>query len=183
MPSLLPALATVVLLAQPFSAASAQPTSAPVPVTATPLAGATLAPAIAATPTPPAVVTCPTAPTPALPTAIATPDYQYRFVPRQPDRLAPCQPQIFVVELNSKDLVSSGDIDIHVVTNNYVTRVVTKNGGREGTIPQVAPTDFIAFSKLPKLPFIARGMTLDLQFVAYGVDGKTVTVSVPVKLH
>jgi hypothetical protein len=61
-------------------------------------------------------------------------------------------------------------------------KVVSRNGGREGIIPQVVPGDFEANSKLPKVPFIASGMIVDLQFIATGSTGHKTTVTVPVKL-
>jgi len=69
-----------------------------------------------------------------------------------------------------------------VTTSPDVVKVVSRNGGREGVIPEVVPGDFEAASKLPKVPFIASGMTLDLEFVATGASGAKTTVRVPVKL-
>jgi hypothetical protein len=37
-------------------------------------------------------------------------------------------------------------------------------------------------SNLPKIPFFARGFTVNLQFVAFAADGSKTSVTVPVKL-
>jgi len=118
------------------------------------------------------------------PTATATPEaYDYRFVPRQPDHPAAGQPQIFAVYLNSKKLKSLGPIDIKVATTPNAVKVLTRSNGREGTVPMIAPGDFEAKSKLPKLPFIASGISTTLEFIAVGADGQRVSVSVPVILQ
>jgi hypothetical protein len=151
----------------PSPAATAQPS---------PAAPASVAPAGA----PPAAAT--TSPGPA-PVATATPTpYAYRFVPRQPDHIEPGTPQIFAVYLNSKQLRSLGPILIKVVTSPDVTKVISRNGGQEGSIPMIAPGDFEANGKLPKVPFIAAGITIDLEFVATSSTGQKVTVRVPVRI-
>lgn len=145
-----------------------------------------LAPAPAATPS--AEQTTPTplsTPTPA-PRALSAPTpspYGYRFVPRQPSHLAPGQPQIFAVYLNGKKLHSRTAIRIKVETSPDVVKVVSRSNGREGIVPLVAAGDFEATSLLPKIPFIAAGMSADLEFVATGPDGRKATVRVPVSLE
>lgn len=128
-------------------------------------------------------------PNPASPSPIAAPSsttspspYSYRFVPRQPAHVTPGTPQIFAVYLNSKQLHSQGPILIKVSTSPDVVKVVSRSGSQEGLIPMVAPGDFEANSKLPKIPFIAAGVTVDLQFIATGPSGEKTTVSVPVKI-
>ena len=104
-------------------------------------------------------------------------------MPRQPDHPAAGQPQIFAVYLNSNKLKSAGPIDIKVATSPDVVKVMTVSNGREGIIPMLAPGDFEAIGKLPKLPIIASGVTTTLDFVAIGPNGKRVTVPVPVTLQ
>jgi hypothetical protein len=130
---------------------------------------------------------------PGFPTATPSPEpspipsgtpiaYGYRFVPHQPEHPEPGTPQIFAVYLNSKTLVSQGPISIKVWTDAGTVKVTSSNGGRQGVIPMIAPGDFEANSKLPKIPFIASGMTVDLEFTAIAADGRRTTVSVPVAL-
>lgn len=114
----------------------------------------------------------------------ATPSpYTYRFVPRQPAHPVPGAPQIFVVYLNGKTLRSLGPILIKVVTDPETVKVTSRSNGREGVIPMVAPGDFEAASKLPKIPFIAAGMTIQLEFVATSASGLKTVVRVPVGLQ
>lgn len=118
------------------------------------------------------------------PTATNTPiGYGYRFVPRQPDHVAPGQPQIFAVYLNDKRLRSHGPIRIKVTTSPDVVKVVSRSNGREGNLALVSAGDFEATSVLPKIPFIAAGMTVDLEFIATGPDGRKISVRVPVRLE
>jgi hypothetical protein len=150
------------------SATAAPAASAPaVPEPST--AGETAAPAPSTTPS--ASVT-------------ATPDpYKYRFVPRQPAVHEPGTPQIFAIFLNDRTLHGSGVIAIKVVTSPDVVKVITRSNGRDGVIPEIAAGDFEASSRLPKIPFIAAGMTTLLEFVAFTADGKTASVKVPVRLE
>ncbi len=153
----------------------AQATPAPIMATPTPLASDTPT----AAPATPARVT-PTA------TVVATPSvspYGYRFVPRQPAHPAPGEPQIFAVYLNEKKLRSKGPIRIKVETSHDVVKVVSRSNGREGNLVLVAAGDFEATSVLPKIPFIAAGMSVDLEFVAIGADGRRTSVRVPVTLN
>jgi hypothetical protein len=96
---------------------------------------------------------------------------------------APGEPQIFEVDLNEKVLRSRGPIDIRIVTNVEVSKVVSRGNGREGIVPQVAPGEFVTHSSLPAIPFIASGWTVNLQFIAYAANGRSTTVTVPVKLR
>jgi hypothetical protein len=170
--ALLLALALAVPAAQP--APSETPVALPSPAAEpSPETSATAAPE-PLPPTPPA----------ASPAASPTADpYAYRFVPRQPDHPAAGIPQIFAVYLNDQTLHSGGLILIKVATSPDVIRVVSRSGGREGVLQQAGPGDFEANSKLPKIPFIAEGMTTLLEFIASNADGKSVSVKVPVKLR
>ncbi len=117
------------------------------------------------------------------PASSATPTpYGYRFVPHQPAQVVPGTPQIFAVWLNSRTLVSKGPIWIRVDTDPATVKVTSSSGGHVGIVPMVAPGDFEAKSTLPRFPFLAGGLTLDLVFTAVGPDGKRTTVSVPVAL-
>ncbi len=184
-------------LAQPPAAPALPGSPLPSPAPATPFPGTATTPLPAvsgspapeplpgpsATPQPPGSSASP-APATAAPAASATPAvvFAYRFVPRQPDHALPNVPQIFAVYLNSNTLVSQGAIDIKVATDDGTVKVTSKSGGREGIIPMVAPGDFEAYSKLPKIPFIAAGMTVQLVFTAVSADGHKTSVSVPVRL-
>ncbi len=187
------AVALVALLGAPSSAVSPSPPVA----TATPSASATpSAPATATVSATPVASTLPSpapsaaatglpqaTPAGATPAASETPiPYTYRFVPSQPTNPAPGTPAIYAVYLNDKKLHSQGPIDIKVSTSPDVVKVVSRSGGQEGVIPMVAPGDFEANSKLPKVPFIASGMTIYLDFVATGPTGIKTTVRVPVQL-
>jgi hypothetical protein len=156
--------------AVPSPAAPASPVETPLPASPLPEASATALPAPTLSPL-------------VEPAASPTADpYAYRFVPRQPAHPEAGTPQIFAVYLNDRTLRSGGVILIKVATSPDVVKVVSRSGGREGVLRQAGPGDFEANSKLPKIPFIAEGMTTLLEFVASNADGKTVSVKVPVKL-
>ena len=143
-------------------------------------------------PTPPVPSAAPASPSlpsptpkPATPVPVVSPTanpYSYRFVPRQPAHPAPGQPQIFAVYLNGNKLRSHAPIRIKVETSPNVVKVVSRSNGREGTLAMIAAGDFEADSVLPKIPFIAAGMSVDLEFIATGSDGRKVAVRVPVTL-
>jgi hypothetical protein len=162
----------VIAISFVLAAALAEPTPGP---TASPLP----APSASAMPAASASVPPPSG-TPAATTAPEA--YKYRFVPHQPSHPDAGTPQIFAVYLNDQTLHSQGPIQIKVTTSPNVVKVVTENGSRQGVIPQIVPGDFETNSKLPKVPFIASGMTLFLKFDATTADGASVTVRVPVKL-
>jgi len=167
------------------------PVQTPAPATpfpgtsVTPLPEATGSPA-PGTPSPSTPPRTPESAPPSAPpaTAPATPAivYTYRFVPRQPDHVATGAPQIFAIYLNSKSLVSRGPIDMKVLTDPGTVKVTSGSGGRQGEIPRIAPGDFEAVSTLPKIPFIAAGMTVQLEFIATGANGEKLSVKVPVAL-
>jgi len=179
----------------------AQASAVPVPVATAPVPTGVPTP-IAPTTTPAPVATPSAVPTPAAPPTAVTPPastapaaggaapaivpasaaYQYRFVPSQPKVVAAGQPQIFAVYLNAKKLRSLGPIAIRVLTSTNVVKVTSSSNGRAGAVPSVAPGDFEANSKLPKLPFVASGITTTIDFIATSAAGKKVTVAVPVEL-
>jgi hypothetical protein len=161
------------------SAAPSVPT--PQPSAAAPQAGPSPAPpptgapaSAAASGAPPATAPPPTA------TPAPAPTFNYHFVPRPEASPDPTAPQILEVDLNSRVLRDT--IAIRVMTNDVVTRVENHTQGHSDVIPQVGPGQFLATGKLPKVPFIARGWTINLEFVAFGPDGRKTSVKVPVKL-
>jgi len=189
----------IALAALLFAAAAPQPqpsapgtppiaTPGPTPVAtgAPEPAGSAPAPAATELPSAPpsgAPTALPSAPASAQPAATATPSpYHYRFVPHRAAHPAPGDPQIYAVYLNDKKLHSLGPIDIRVETSPEVVKVVNHNNGHDDVVPLVAPGVFVATGRLPKLPFIAEGMTVDLQFIATTADGRKTSVSVPVRL-
>jgi hypothetical protein len=167
-------------------AAAAQPTPGPSPTDeASPSAQTAPSPAETAPSSSPgpAESAAPAESATPIPSPAPTPDpYKYRFVPRQPAQPAAGTPQIFAVFLNDQHLHSSGTIEIKVVTSANVVKVITRSNGRDGVLQLTGPGDFEAHSRLPKIPFIAAGVTTELEFVAYTADGKSVVVKVPVKI-
>jgi hypothetical protein len=173
----------LIVLAAFLIAQAVAPSPSPV-ATGVPTPGAAPQPLpIQASATPAVPQSGPTAsPLPA-PTSTTTPNpYAYRFVPHQPDHVAPGTPQIFAVYLNSKDLHSLGPILIKVSTSPDVVKVVSQNGSSAGVVPMISPGDFEATSKLPKIPFIASGIEIYIDFIATGPTGAKTTVRVPVKI-
>ena len=186
----------VALAASPLFTSHAEPnsTTAATESAATPASSATALPSAPLATTPPAPAPTPaTGSTPSSepsPAAGAVPaivpadaTYQYRFIPSQPKVVAAGQPQIFAVYLNAKKLHSLGPIAIRVLTSANVVKVTTSSNGREGVVPKIATGDFEAKNKLPKLPFVASGITTTIDFVATTAAGKKVTVGVPVALQ
>ncbi len=172
--------ATLVLVLSGFAPGplpSASPPASFPSETPLPVPSATAAPSLVPSAPPPSPGAVP------VPEPSATADpYGYRFVPRQPAHPVEGVPQIFAVYLNDRKLHSGGPILIKVVTSPDVVKVISRSNGREGVLQAVAPGDFEASSKLPKIPFIAAGMTTLLEFVASNADGKTVSVKVPVTI-
>ena len=109
------------------------------------------------------------------------PAYKYRFVPRNSARSG--EPTIYAVYMNDKKLHSLGQINIKVATSHDVVRVVSRSNGREGILPLIAPGDFEATSTLPKIPFIAAGMTVEIEFIATTATGRSAIVRVPVLVN
>ncbi len=107
--------------------------------------------------------------------------YKYRFVPRNGGRAG--GPTIYAVYMNDKKLRSLGPINIKVSTTPDVVKVVSRSNGREGIVPLITPGNFEATSTLPKIPFIAAGMTLEIEFIATTATGRTAIVRVPVLLN
>ncbi len=133
-------------------------------------------------PSAPATPVAPPAEPPA-PRATSDPaTYGFRFIPAAP-KDPQAEPLIYAVYLNDRTLHSGGTIRIKVVTTPDVVKVVSRGGGRGGPIAEIAPGDFEASGALPVIPLIAQGATVNLQFVATGADGKSVTVTVPVRLR
>jgi len=147
----------------PGPAATAVPTPAPsgVPASAVPQASPA-APAPEATPTPSPL--------------------KFRFLPHYPANPAPGQPVIYAVYLNDDHLRSHQPIMIRVETNDAVVKVETGASGRSGIVPNVEPRVFYANSILPKVPFIAAGMTMQFKVVGTSANGRKDTVTFPVKL-
>lgn len=173
-------LMAVLATASPASVATPGAPASVAPNAATPTAAAP-APAGSAPLMTPAASTIPA--TPLAPTPLATQSpYKYRFVPRISGRDRAGVPHIFAVYLNDRKLRSSGPILIKVETTPDVVKVVSRSNGRDGIVPLVSPGDFEASSVLPKIPFIAAGMTLDLEFIATTAEGKKSIVRVPVRL-
>ncbi len=180
---------TLALFVAAITAAAALPTPSPVPTDAAPPATASAAPMLppgaTATESPATgaspAATSTTTPSPA-PPSTASP-YAYRFVPRQPAHPEPGAPQIFAVYLNSKTLRSRGSILIKVETDLGTVKVTSRSNGREGIVPRIAPGDFEAASTLPKIPFIASGITTYLDFIATSASGLKTTVRVPIALQ
>jgi len=126
----------------------------------------------------PSVEASTSAPTTPKPTALS---YKYRFVPRNSARAG--EPTIYAVYMNDKKLHSLGQINIKVATSHDVVRVVSRSNGREGILPLIAPGDFEATSTLPKIPFIAAGMTVEIEFIATTATGRSAIVRVPVLVN
>jgi len=194
-------LAALAVLATPVpsgpGAATASPPAAAAPATAAPSAAPSGAALPSATPiAAPSAAASPVAPSPAAePAAPATPatlrpasaapataagatiPYAYRFVPYPPKDAN--SPRIFAVYLNDKVLHALGPIDIRVDTSPDVVRVEEHTGKRSYAIPMTAPGRFISSGKLPKVPFIAHGIGVVLDFEAFDAAGRSTTVEVP----
>ena len=169
---------SVVPLSVPSANASAGPTPKP---TAIPSPAKGASPAASASPVASASPGASAAPSP-VPSSSSSP-YKYRFIPQLPAQPAAGQPLIYAVYLNDSALRSRGPIQIKVVTTPDVVKVTSGGGGRSGVIPRIATGDFETSSTLPPIPFLARGVSVDLLFTATNVSGKTFTVDVPVKVR
>lgn len=159
--------------APPASAAPASPSAAPIPAQPYPgvpsLPGPTAAPSAAAGATP-------------TPSPTKTPNYTFRFVPKA-SPVPSGAPEILEVDLNSNVLKAKGDIDMRVLTSPNVVTVVSRSGGHAGGLAKVGDGEFVAAGKLPALPFFVGGVSFNLQFVASTQDGRSTSVTIPVKLR
>ncbi len=140
--------------------------------------------AVAQEPAPtPAPVTAQPSPSAAQPAATPTQDpLGYKVVPEAKASPEPGVPVILEVDLNDKHLRTHGRIAMRILTSPDVVSVVTRSKGHEGVVPRVGSGVFYAESTLPGVPFVARGMHLNLEFVATNADGKSTSVRVPVIL-
>ena len=133
----------------------------------------------------PSAVNATAAPSPAAPAANPAPTADplpYKTVPQPQASAEPGAPVILEVDLNDTHLRTHGRIAMRILTSPDVVSVVSRSKGHQGEVPRVGPGVFYAESTLPGVPFVARGMHLNLEFVATTADGKSTSVRVPVIL-
>ncbi len=158
--------------------ALAAPAATPTPATS---------PAAAPTPTPAATPSnAPSAgPSPA-PSPSSSPSanpFAYIVTPSPPPAGAP---RIVEIALNDRVLHAGGMLLVRVTTSTDVTAVVARTWGREIAIPRGAPGYFAGQEQLPGtsvIPSFLLNRTYPIDFVARAADGRSTTVTVPVRLE
>jgi hypothetical protein len=154
------------------------PTPSPVPAASAP-------PSPAAQPSP---APTPGAPTTPQPTATPMP-WGFVFQPPHPlpaQQQAAGAPVILEFDLNAEPIMAPSDVRGRILTNPEVVNVTVRMFGRETAIPKVAPGDFELAGHVPSIPFFmsafVRGRR-DIEIIAAVADGRTVSITVPIRIQ
>jgi hypothetical protein len=167
------ALAPLLLAASVADPPSPAPTVSPSPAAATASPQTVATPGTAPPPPPPTVA--PTAPQPA-----------FRFVYTPPAGSTPAPagaPQIIEVDCTDQVIHQNQDVAMRVVTTPTVSAVTLSALGRSAPLPQVGPGVWAANSHVPSVPFFFLNRTYTVQIIATTADGRSDTVSFPVRLE
>lgn len=175
------------LIATPLLAALLQASPAPAPAgppTPPPLTSPSPTASPAAEPTPaPAETPSPAPSTSPSPSPAPTPATPYAYVVN-PTPQPSGEPQITQIALNDKVQHENGDLLIRVTTSADVSQVMLRAMGRQIALPQTAPGLFGAEQRLPGgIPFFFLNRWYNVDFVASTADGRSTTVTVPVRLE
>jgi len=180
-------LLLVLVLASP----APRPTPAAPPASPTPIATGTpsLVPPIetpppfasplpVGTPTPaPLGSPAPSASPLATPTGIGLPPLHYHVVPKPSPSLAPGAPVITDIYLNDETIGNL--IAMRVLTNDVVTKVTVKAGGKTGALTEVSPGRFEAKSSVPRIGIMSVKVAITV--TAFTADGRSTSTVVTVK--
>jgi len=170
----------------PSGAASAAPLATQAPPTVAPSqAPAIPAPTPLATP-PPLPTAAPPTPVPptTTPAPVApTPGYRYFYTPPPAATPVPSgAPRIMEIDYTDQTLHQNMDVALRVVTTPAVASVTISALGREVPVPQVAAGIWSAQSHIPSVPFFLLNRTYSLQIRAATPDGRSDSVTFPVRL-
>ncbi len=161
----------------PLTAPSAPPSAGP--------NGPTPAPITTPTPTtPPGSMPPPTPGASPSPSASPTPaPNPYQFV-LNPSPAPSGQPQIVQIAINNNVQHEGGDLLLRVVTSADVSQMQLRCMGRMIGVQQAAPGLFTGEQRLPTgIPFFFMNRWYNVDFIASTQDGKSTTVTVPVRLE
>jgi hypothetical protein len=165
-------LPVLALLLAIQSAPSPQPL--PTPSTATP------APATAPSPAPSPVATTSPAAAPS-PTASPSPLFAYVI---DPSPMPSGSPQIVEVSINDRTLHAGGMLLVKVTTSADVTVLFARTMGHQIGIPFISPGVFAGQTQLPQaIPAYFLNRTYSVDFVGTTADGRTATVTLPIRLE
>jgi len=141
-----------------------------------------------APPQPAASAPAESAPQPAsAPTAAATP--LYAFVYRAPPQPMPPAdvPAIAEIDLNATALTPPAPLHVRVLTSVAVVSVTAQTSlafmSRGIAIPKAQPGLFLFDGYIPDVPFFLRNHTFNVDFVATAANGKSVDISLPLRLN
>jgi hypothetical protein len=113
----------------------------------------------------------------ATPTGIGLPPLHYHVVPKPSPSLAPGAPVITDIFLNDETIGNL--IAMRVLTNDVVTKVTVKAGGKTGALTEVAPGRFEAKSSVPRIGIMSVKVAITV--TAFTVDGRSTSTVVTVK--
>jgi hypothetical protein len=179
--ALILALTPVLLAASAGAPPSPAPTISPSP--APPSASPQPVATPVAQPPPGTATPVPVPPATPVPT-VQPPAFRYVFTPPPGSTPAPAgAPQIIEVDCTDQVIHQNQDVAMRVVTTSAVSAVTLSALGRSAPLPQVAPGVWAASSHVPSVPFFFLNRTYTVQIVAATSDGRSDTVSFPVRLE
>jgi hypothetical protein len=126
-------------------------------------------------------------PAPSAPTAAPTP--LYAFVYRAPPQPIPPTdvPAIAEIDLNATALTPPAPLHVRVLTSVAVVSVTAQTSlsfmSRGIAIPKAQPGLFLFDGYIPDVPFFLRNHTFNVDFVATAANGKSVDISLPLRLN
>ncbi len=121
-------------------------------------------------------------PQPPAPTSGA-PTGQYRYVVLPTPSAEQSAPRILEIDLSDRNVTAPGPVAARVRTTDDVMSVSVRSMGRAFTVARQSPGLFEGTDRLPNIPFIFKGRTYSIDFVATDGNGRTVTQSVSVYLN
>jgi hypothetical protein len=123
-----------------------------------------------------------------LPSPSPSPSPAYRFVYRPtPSPVTtpfplPNAPEIDEIDLNDSALVPPAPLHVRVLTSPTVVSVSAQTFGRSIAIPQHDRGVFTFDGYIPNVPDFLRNRTYSVEFIAASLDGRTVSVTLPLTL-
>jgi hypothetical protein len=92
-------------------------------------------------------------------------------------------PRILEIDLSDRSVRAPGPIAARVRTSDDIVSVNVRSMGRTFAVARQAPGLFEGTDRLPDIPFIFKGRSYSVDFVATDANGRSVTQTVSVYLN